>query len=243
MDGPFRDLGCDPLAPTPRGSSYVTAEMQYLVDELHKLEPESQNGGTYANKPGYHNSRSQNSPSNYSVVDKPPDGGGPSTVCAAVDWTFPEAQGGNYDRIAKYTKRLLASAQDPDDPRLNGWREFYGQSDVDSYVEGWDIRYNCPATSDSSHLWHIHISENRDQATSKQNKDALLSVLRGETVAEWEDDVSAKDVWTYDVDPSAGSYTAGGTLDDVPAHQLPSQRLRPRGAGGAGSPDRSADRP
>lgn len=46
------------------------------------------------------------------------------------------------------------------------------------------------------------------------NKEALLSVLRGETVNEWGGgDVSAKDVWNYDVNPDAqGSYTASGAL-------------------------------
>lgn len=163
----------------------TTDAMWWLWQELQKLEPSTKLGGTYANKPGYHNIR-QNLPSyDYSVCDRPPDDGGPSNVCAAIDWTFPDAQSGNYDRIAKYTKRLLASAQDMADPRLNGWREFYGNADWDSYVEGWDCRYGVPATSDSSHLWHIHISENRDQSESYDNKKALLSVLKGETVDQW----------------------------------------------------------
>ena len=68
---------------------------------------------------------------------------------------------------------------------MDGWREFYGNADDDTYVEGWDFRYGHSATSDSSHLWHIHLSENRDQTTSQTNKEALLSVLRGETVEQW----------------------------------------------------------
>jgi hypothetical protein len=71
------------------------------------------------------------------------------------------------------------------DPRLNGWREFYGNADDDTYVEGWDCRYGFAVTSDSSHLWHIHLSENRDQTTSKANKEALLSVLKGESLEHW----------------------------------------------------------
>ena len=191
--------------------AYRTDAQNYLKEALLSLEPGSQWGGDYANKPGYHNMRQQLPSYDYSVCDLPPDDGGPSDVCAALDWSFPEAHSGDYSRISKYTQRLLASAKDPNDPRLNGWREFYGQSDYDSYVEGWDCRYSYAVTSDSSHLWHIHISECRDQTTSQQNKDNLLSVLRGETVEEWGDDVSAKDVWNYDVDPSSGKYTAGGT--------------------------------
>ena len=183
--GPRRELGCTPNAPVPFGSSYITDAYYYLMDQLALLEPTSQCGGVYANKPGYHNSRSQNSSSNYSVTDRPPDDGGPSTVAAAFDWTFPEAQRGDYSRISKYTQRLLASAKDPNDPRLDGWREFYGQANTDSYVEGWDTRYGYAVTSDSSHLWHIHLSESRDRATSRENKDASLSVLKGETVDQW----------------------------------------------------------
>lgn len=166
-------------------ASYVTPEMDWLWQQLLALEPTTKLGGVYANKPGYHNIRNNLPSWDYSVCDQPPDGGGPGDKAAAIDWTFPDAQGGNYTRIAKYTKRLLASAQDPNDPRLNGWREFYGQADDDSYVEGWDCRYGVPATSDSSHLWHIHISENRDQTTSKANKEALLSVLKGQSVDDW----------------------------------------------------------
>lgn len=197
------------MAANPNPSRQTDA-MWYLVESLLALEPGTKNGGTYANKPGYHNTRSQCAPYDYSVVDQP-DWGGPSDKCAAIDWTFPEAQHGDYSRISVYTVRLLNSAQDMNDPRLNGWREFYGNADNDTYVEGWDCRYYCPATSDSSHLWHIHISENREEADSRANKDNLLSVLRGESVDDWDgEDMSAKDVWTYDVDPSGGSYSASG---------------------------------
>lgn len=160
----------------------ITDEMWWLWQQLQAMEPDTELGGIYANKPGYHNARNNLPYYDYSVCDNPPDWGGPGDKAAAIDWTFPEAQSGDYRRIARYTKRLFASAQDPDDPRLDGWREFYGQADDDTYVEGWDIRYGEAATSDSSHLWHIHISENRDRTTSRANKEALLSVLRGEPV-------------------------------------------------------------
>src|SRR6185369_4113469 len=181
-----RDVGCiGPNDPVLRGSSsYITDASAWFADQLLALEPGTQWGGTYASKPGYHNTRSQNASNNYSVVDSP-DKGGPGNKAAGYDWTFPEAQSGNYARIATYTSRLLASAQDVNDPRLDGWREFYGQADVDTYVEGWDCRYGYACTSDSSHLWHIHLSESRDQVESVTNKEAMLSVLRGDTVAQW----------------------------------------------------------
>lgn len=165
--------------------SRITDAMWWLWQQLLALEPSSKLGGIYANKPGYHNARNNLSDWDYSVCDNPPDQGGPGDKAAAIDWTFPDAQSGNYSTISTYTKRLIDSGKDPDDPRLDGWREVYGNADNDTYVEGWDFRYGYAVTSDSSHLWHIHASENRDQTTSQKNKEAFLSVVKGETVAQW----------------------------------------------------------
>ncbi|MET8086709.1 hypothetical protein [Micromonospora sp. NPDC005237] len=186
----------------------ITSASWWLMEELLKLQPGSQNGGIYADKPGYHNTRAANSSDNYSVRDAE-DKGGPSDKAAAYDWTFPEAQSlalsslqvdpsadkklpagitaaaSNYSNIARFSNRLLASGQNANDPRLNGWKEFFGQTDNDTTVEGWDFRYHRAASSDSSHLWHIHLSEDRDKVESYDNKQALLSVLRGETVDQW----------------------------------------------------------
>jgi hypothetical protein len=154
------------------------------MEELLLLESGTENGGIYANKPGYHNTRKANSTTNYSVVDSV-DKQGPDDKAAAYDWTFKAAQSGNYERIIHYTDLLLKSAKDLNDPRLNGWREFYGQGDWDQQVEGWDTRYGIPATSDSSHLWHIHMSETRGLVNDHANKVAMLSVLKSETVDQW----------------------------------------------------------
>jgi hypothetical protein len=186
----------------------ITDDSWWLMQQLLALDPGTQNGGIYAPKSGYHNTRAANDADDYSVRDAE-DQGGPSDKAAAYDWTFPEAQGlaltsldadaepdlplppvplaatSDYSNIARYASRLLASGKDPSDPRLDGWREFYGQTDSDSSVEGWDFRYDEAVTSDSSHLWHIHLSEDRDKVTSRANKEALLSVLRGETVEQW----------------------------------------------------------
>ncbi|WP_018723568.1 hypothetical protein [Salinispora fenicalii] len=157
----------------------VAEASSWLQEELLKLQPGTADGGIYTDKPGYHNTRAANGPTDYSVLDDN-DQGGPSDKAAAYDWTFSEAT-----NIAEYSSRLLASGQDPDDPRLDGWREFFGQADSDNEVEGWDFRTDEAATSDPSHLWHIHLSEDRDKVTSFENKEALLSVLRGETVDQW----------------------------------------------------------
>lgn len=173
----------------------ITDEMQWLMNELLKLEPGSQNGGIFANKSGYHNTRNNhlaNRPGDYSIQDAV-DREGPGDKAGAFDWTFPDAQAGRYATISKYMSRIIASGKDQDDPRLDGWREFYGQADGDNAVEGWDARYLVPVTSDSSHLWHIHGSVARKYAADLPTMEALLSVFKGETVSEWregEDDMS-----------------------------------------------------
>lgn len=169
-------------------ADHVTDAFDYLREQLLKLEPGTQWSGTYADKPGYHNTRSGNSSNNYSVTDAE-DRGGPDDKAAAIDWTFPEAHGGDYSRIKVYSRRLLDAGR-ARDPRLEGWREFYGNADDDTHVEGYDFRYHETASSDSSHLWHIHLSCDRDRVTDKANMDALLGVLRGEDdMALSEDDI------------------------------------------------------
>jgi peptidoglycan hydrolase-like protein with peptidoglycan-binding domain len=68
---------------------------------------------------------------------------------------------------------------------MDGWREFYGQTDTDSHVEGWDFRHLVEITSDSSHLWHIHMSITRSNVSNWAVYDAALSVLRGESLEAW----------------------------------------------------------
>lgn len=158
----------------------TTAAMQRFIATLVRDHPGTENSGTYARKRGYHSSRADNQaswPGDYSIR-YPPDQWGPSDTAGAADWTFHDAQGGNYSSIAAYSSRLLAARYDP---RCTGWREFYGQADTDTAVEGWDWYLDQAVTSDSSHLWHIHVSEHRCWAESWYNKAALLSVLQGET--------------------------------------------------------------
>ena len=160
------------------------------------MEPTTELGGIYAFKPGYHSTRKDNKsnwPGNYSITD-PQDQGGPDNLAAALDWTFPDAQQADYDLIIKYSKRLLDSGHDDSDSRLDWMREFYGQADKDTQVEGWDYRYAVPSTSDSSHLWHIHFSFSRD-ALTRENMDKLLAVLRGDDMSAEE---AAKGAWQTD---------------------------------------------
>jgi len=165
-------------------SSRITAEMWRFWEEFKKIEPTVRLGGIYANKPGYHNARNNLPASDYSK-QLANDKLGPGQYGSAIDLTFPSAQAGNPAIIAKYSSRLLKSGKDLNDDRGNYLREFYGQADSDSQVEGWDFQYVRPASSDSSHLWHIHLSFMRRYNNDRKAHDAILSILRGETYAHW----------------------------------------------------------
>ncbi|GIE32407.1 hypothetical protein Ait01nite_054520 [Actinoplanes italicus] len=165
----------------------ITDASWWLMEQLLARSPGSRNGGIFDRKEGYHNTRKALPPDDYSVVE-PPDKGGPSDKAAAYDWTFPDAQRRDYKTIAKFARRLLAAGKDPFDPRLDGWREFYGQADtVDQIADGWDFRHNRKAVpkDNDKHLWHIHLSESRNKVTDRANKELMLSVLRGETLDQW----------------------------------------------------------
>jgi peptidoglycan hydrolase-like protein with peptidoglycan-binding domain len=162
----------------------ITGATWALWEGMHALEPDTMLGGIYADKSGYHNTRNANKATNYSVREWP-DKAGPGDKAAAIDWTFPEAHRGNYRRIALYSLRLLASGRDAHDPRLDSLREFYGNTDSDREVEGWDFRQDKAVSSDRSHLWHVHISITRGRVADPAMTRAVLSVLKGETVAQW----------------------------------------------------------
>ncbi|MBN1174218.1 MAG: hypothetical protein JXA67_18755 [Micromonosporaceae bacterium] len=165
---------------------YVDDTMNWLADQLHVLEPkDSANGGIYANKPGYHNTRAANQrhwPDNYSIRDAL-DQLGSAGRAAGLDWTFRSAQRGDHTAISRYCGRLW-TASNAGDARLVGWREWFGTCGG-QVVQGYDLRYRRPTSSDKSHLWHIHFSETRAYVSSRVNKEALLSVLRGEPLADY----------------------------------------------------------
>lgn len=171
----------------------ITDPVWWLWLRLHELEPGSKLGGIYANKSGFHNTGKANvdhgqgaAATNYSIRDKVNRSGPGWTHASALDWTFPDAQRGDFRTIDKYTSRLLKSALDPNDPRLDLFLfEFYGQADNDRDVEGYNEYREGHVTSDDSHLWHLHLSFLRSLAGNYWGAWALLTVLMGWSVAQW----------------------------------------------------------
>lgn len=184
--------------PNPNPSR-ITDALWWLVCMREALEPTlSENGGTYGNKPGSHNA-GENLP-DYGAGDSRTDHSirdnfnrtGPwwKEFCAAHDWTFWDAQKGDYKTINKYTNRLIRSMKDEGDPRPDDVY-FYtiGQADGDRVVEGWNERDDEPETGAESHLWHRHDSFRRNIIGQFGAMWKALTIDMGWTYAEWKKSV------------------------------------------------------
>lgn len=184
----------DIVIPPNPSPALISAEMWRFRTYCLWLEPGSQDvdSGIFANKPGYHNSRKNllanpDWRNDYSIR-LAPDKEGPADKAAGFDWTFRTAQGGNYARIIFYSDRVEA-AFNRRDPRLYGFREVLCQADTDLQAEGFDFVSWTRRTPDDSHLWHMHFSKLRKYINDRRSYDAMLSILSGQSLADWEEDM------------------------------------------------------
>jgi hypothetical protein len=138
------------------GAEYAPASIRGVYDRLVRLHPRvdwtlSGIVGDAAHVYGYHRARAVLPPDDYSVV-LPADRAGPDWAAAALDITPPDAL-----HQRRLTMRLLRATR-ARDPRLTRTvREWYGSLDGVTVV-GYDIPTMQPATSDDSHLSHVHLS-------------------------------------------------------------------------------------
>jgi hypothetical protein len=177
--------------PNPRRQ---TDALWWLVCMRLRLEPLSRNGGTFADKPGYHNVGGDlpdfgpgNAKTDHSIrwsYDR--TGEWWQDFTAAHDWTFEDAHTGHYGTISKYTSRLINAMKDPRDLRPdNVYAYTIGQADGDLKVEGYHERTNEPISGDKTHLWHRHDSFRRNIVGSKWAMWQALTIDMGWTYAEW----------------------------------------------------------
>lgn len=186
------------MAGLPPKPSHTTDALWWLVQMRLRLEPKSENGGTFANKAGSHNTGNN-------LLNKKDSNGnhiwkndhsirhewnrtGPwwREFSAATDWTFDGAHTGDYTEINLYTHRMLKAMRDPKDLRPDQVM-FYciGQEDDDSTVEGWHELRDEVITGDKSHLWHRHDSLFRNIVGSFWAMWKILTIDMGWTYAEW----------------------------------------------------------
>lgn len=174
----------------------MTDALWWLVCMREALEPAlTENGGTYANKPGYHNIGNNlpdhglgNAKTDHSIR-RAADREGPwwRTKTSAHDWTFRDAQSGDFKAITKYTKRLVNAMRDPDDLRPDHVYAYtLGQVDGDRVVEGYNEYTDDPETSgDLSHNWHRHDSFRRNIVGNFWAMWKALTIDMGWTYDEW----------------------------------------------------------
>lgn len=172
---------------------HITAEYWWFIEQLQALEPlDTVFAGAWGRaKPGYHCDYWMlvNTPAwknDYSVrLPEDKVGGTPlEQFGAATDWTFKSAQRGDFSNIRKYGARVALAFANRD-PRLRGWREVLIQADADKAPEGFDFVTWTTRTPDSTHEWHGHFSCLRQFLRTLSVFKAMLSILRGETLAQW----------------------------------------------------------
>ena len=174
--------------------THISDEMWWFVEEWERLESETVYAGSWGDfKPGYHcdyytlkhHSGWQNDYSVQLADDQVPAPHANEKLGAAVDITFPSAQNGNFTNIRRYSDRIRA-AWKARDPRLKGWREVLcNSSDGDSGADGFDFTNWTERTPDDTHKWHIHFSCLRKYLRILDVFQAMMSILRGETLAQW----------------------------------------------------------
>jgi hypothetical protein len=126
---------------------------------------------------GYHRSRnwvlgsrySAKGASDYSVRYATDSQGGDGNWICALDVTP-----GDSARMIAACKRLDAALRAGQLPNV---REFYGNTNGDQVVDGWDELLGKAVTSDDSHLWHFHISFRRSRAGNDHSD--VLGVILG----------------------------------------------------------------
>lgn len=128
---------------------------------------------------GYHIGRKFQPSSNYSVV-RPDDraGHGPDDATTAVDMSMSAAD------IVLCTKRLKAVYDNPSDPRrkyINAFNGWLGKGDAQRF----DMVARKISRASSDHRWHIHLEIRRVYVRVAVAYRAVLSALRGETLAQY----------------------------------------------------------
>lgn len=201
--------------------NHITDELWWFINQLEALEPsDTEFAGAWGRfKPGYHcdywelwNHKVNGVfvwRNDYSI--KLPDdkvGGTPlEQFGAATDWTFQSTQAGNSANIRKYGGRVAVAFANRD-PRLKGWREVLIQADGDKPPEGFDFVTWTTRTPDSTHEWHGHFSCLRKYLRDLRVFQAMISILKGETLAQWlagsGDDMATVFTWQGNVWISRG---------------------------------------
>jgi hypothetical protein len=70
----------------------------------------------------------------------------------------------------------------------------YGNVDGDRVVDGWDNIRNRAASSDSSHLWHWHLTLDRRHCANRKLMERILAIALGDPTEEDVDDATINEI-------------------------------------------------
>lgn len=109
----------------------------------------------------------------YTVSKTPGDrsGGADKNWLAAMDISLEDA------RLIPMCKRIDAAVRSGEFEFITEW---YGNDDGDNKVDGYDNIANVIASSDSSHLWHCHITIDRGYLNNAAVMERLYLMLTGQ---------------------------------------------------------------
>jgi len=156
--------------------------------------------GNTAHLSGYHRSRRWVKTSRYclsrtySVSRTAGDrSGGHDDAVSALDLSLPTAQ------LLAACKRLDAAVRAGHLEKITEW---YGNLDGDARVDGYDNIANRVASSDPSHLWHLHMSFDRGRVDDDHTD--VYEVLTGDDDMPTAQEIAAA-VWNFSIaSPSLG---------------------------------------
>lgn len=132
--------------------------------------------GNAAHTYGYHRARNELGASDYSV-QAPADHRGDGWAASAIDLSFGPAE------MRVVTRRLIDSMRDKTDRRSDCIREVFGTLDG-HHVTGWNAYADAnrgvgPTSSDSSHLWHVHLSIFREFSGNVALMRGVADIING----------------------------------------------------------------
>lgn len=191
-------------------TTLAPASLLWLSSAWRNVIPNSVFSGIVGDKNhtyGYHISREDLLEPDYST-ELADDLLGPNNLASAIDMSM------NTTDMKLVTSRLIASAKDANDERLNRVREFIGTVNgstvvgVDTQLYPSDV---VPGYGDNGHLSHVHISFSRRYANDKGAAAAVLSIVAGMTVQQWR----SLGGWSWDGDVTEMSTQADTQINFV----------------------------
>lgn len=193
-------------------STVAYPQMRTLADRWEKLYPSAVCSGIVGDRPhrrrgGYHIARRDQSSTNYSVVRIDDRAGmGPSDAAAAIDMSMSKAD------LVLCTRRLLAVWNNRNDPRRKYLNAFNGWLGTGPAIRR-DMVSGKASGATSDHKCHIHLEVRRRWVLVDAMVTAVLSALRGDTVAQYLKSIGVNAAVTA---PAGRTATAKGPT--VPAY-------------------------